>query len=146
MIRFALLAVAVGVSLVPGRVVAQDDTTEVWGRVKTPATVLPFEKGTAQLLLFKYNPNNLDEPAQRVSQFEIKDIKHEKEKVTEKEFKFGKEGRLDPAAGYYVTTYIFQDGKRTHIGELPGGVGLVRVLTDEKPRSRIEIIIREVRR
>src|SRR5437773_1291114 len=88
MIRFALLAVAVGVSLVGGRVAAQDDTTEISGTVRIPATVLPFEKGTAQLLLFKYNPNNLDEPAQRVSEFEIKDIKHEKEKVTEKEFKF----------------------------------------------------------
>src|SRR5687767_9763589 len=123
MSRLAMLAVVVSVSLVGGRGVAQDDTTEISGSVAIPATVLPFEKGTALLILFKYNPYNLDEPAERIQEFEIKDIKHEKEAVTRKDFKFGEKGKLDPNAGYYVTTYIYQNGKRTHIGELPGGVG-----------------------
>ena len=119
------------------------DTAKVTGTLVLPKELDSFDGRVVEILLFKIHPLLADAPADQVEKVELKDFAHTKGTETKKEFVIGAKAKLESDKKYYVTLFILKDGKRTHIGEVPGKF-LCTVLTNGEP-NKVTLKVREVR-
>ena len=142
--RFAL-----GALLLMGTTAIADDkkddtTTKVTGKVIIAKDVGSFAKRTLELRLYGYDPRIADKAADLIDTFEVKDFAHEEGKETTKEFTIGAKGALKPNTKYYVTAFVLDGKKRTHIGQADHvKEPFNKVITDGNPRD-ITLRFREV--
>lgn len=133
---FALVGVAAG----------DKPSTRVEGTFVIPKEVPSFEDRLVEIRLYKHDPRIADTAADLVEKVEIKDFSHTQGKETKKDFAIGAKGTLEPKMGYYVTLFILQKEKRTHIGECEHSKkDLCKVLTQGEP-SKIGLKVREVKK
>ena len=109
-----------GVKTINGKPFDPTPKATVTGTVVLPKDLPSFEGRVVEIRLYKIHPLLADAPATLVDKVEIKDYSHIQGKETETDFVIGGNEKLEPNLMYYVTVFILQDGKRTHIGEVPG--------------------------
>ena len=144
----ALTAAAFCLSLASGLVEATQDkqTTKVEGTFIIPQDIASFDGRVVEIRLYRHDPRIADKPADLVEKVDLTDFSHAKGKETRKDFTIGAKGNLDPKMGYYVTLFILQKDKRTHIGECEHSKrDLCKVLTNGEP-NKITMNVREVRK
>jgi hypothetical protein len=121
-------------------------STKVEGTLVVPKEMPSFTDRLVEIRLYKYDPQLADAAADLVELLEIKDFSHTQGQETRKGFTIGTKGTLEPKMGYYVTLFILQNGKRTHIGECEHSKkDLCRVLTKGEP-DKISLKVREVKK
>jgi hypothetical protein len=121
-----------------------DTTTKVKGVVIIPKEVASFEGRVLELRLYTIDKNIADKAADLVEKVEIKDFKHETGKETKKEFTVGAKGELNARNRYYITAFVLDGEKRTHIGQADHvKEPFNKVLTDGNPRE-VTIRFKEV--
>jgi hypothetical protein len=123
----------------------QDATAALTGTVVVPATLDAFDGRTLELKLWQYDPFLADVSADLVDELIIDDYGHKAGTATQTKFGLGKPADVRDDRAYYLTVFVTQDGKRTHIGELDGKQGLCNVLNRGNP-SAVKMIVREVGR
>ena len=126
--------------------VAGDDdakSTKVTGTVVVPKSVSSFTGRTLEIRLYAYNPFLADVSADLVEKRLQKKFAHTQGKDTTTKFVVGAKGKLNPKLRYYLTVFLLENGKRTHIGEKDGKRGLCKVLTGGNP-NKVRIIARQV--
>ena len=96
-----------------------------------------------EIRLYKHDPRIADQPAGLAEKIELKDFAHGQGKETTKEFVIGAKDNLEPKLGYYVTLFVPEQGRRTHIGECADGKGPCTVLTQGQP-NKASLTVREV--
>jgi hypothetical protein len=143
-----LTAFAVVVSAAAGQSFADDKkddtTTKVTGSVVIPKDVAAFEGRVVELRLYTIEKNLADAAADLVEKVEIKDFKHEAGKETKKEFTIGARGEVKPRNRYYITAFVLDGEKRTHIGQADHvKQPFNTVITDGNPRE-VTIRFKEV--
>lgn len=121
----------------------KDDTSKVTGTFVLPKELDSFDGRVVEILLFKIHPLLADAPADQVEKVEFNDFAHTKGTETKKEFVIGAKAKLESDKKYYVTLFILKDGKRTHMGEVPGKF-LCTVLTNGEP-NKVTMKVKEVR-
>src|SRR5262245_51194662 len=115
---------------------AAEDNAEVTITATVPADTASFTGRVLEARLYKYDPRLADSKADLVEKVEVKGFAHTKGKATVKELALGKKEKVDPKKRYYVTLFVLDGGKRTHMGkcdhvkELPN-----KVLTMGNPRK-----------
>lgn len=127
---------------------AEPVPSKVTGEVVIPADLASFGKLQLEIKLYEYDPKLADAPAKLFDELVIKDYSHAKDKETKTPFVLGEKangGKTNPGRSYYLTVFVTQDGKRTHIGEKDGKPGLCKVLTDGHP-NKVTLVVREVKR
>jgi hypothetical protein len=123
-----------------------EPSTKVEGAFVIPKELASFEGRVVEIRLYKHDPRLADAPANLVEKVEIKDFAHTEGKETKKDFVIGAKGVLEPKMGYYVTLFVLQNEKRTHIGECEHSKkDLCKVLTKGAP-SKISMKVREVKK
>ena len=75
----------------------------------------------------------------------VRDYSHKTGTATQTKFELGKANAVREDRAYYLTVFITQNGKRTHMGEKDGKRGLCKVL-NRGNASTVEMIVREVGR
>ena len=130
-----------GVKTVNGKAI---EAKGVQGVLVIPKTVGSFEGHTLEIKLWEYDPFLADASAKLVDEFGAKTYGHTQGKDTKTTFSVGT--KLEPRQDrrYYITVFVLNDGKRTHIGEQDGKSGLCKVLTQGNPSS-VKMIARAVR-
>ena len=121
----------------------EQDTAKVTGTFVVPKELESFDGRVVEVLLFKIHPLLADAPADLVEKVEFKDFVHTLGTETKKEFLIGAKARLEMDKKYYLTLFILKDGKRTHMGEVPGKF-LCTVLTNGQP-SKVSLTVKMVR-
>jgi hypothetical protein len=119
------------------------DTAKVTGTLVLPKELDSFDGRVVEILLFKIHPLLADAPADQVEKVEVEDFAHTKGTETKKEFVIGAKAELESDKKYYVTLFILKDGKRTHMGEVPGKF-LCTVLTNGEPNN-VTLKAKEIR-
>jgi hypothetical protein len=116
----------------------------VQGELLIPKTIALFEDHRLEIKLWEYDPFLADVSAKLVDEFVLEKYSHRSDKTTKTKFSVG--SKLEPREDrrYYITVFILQDGKRTHIGEQDGKSGLCKVLTQGNP-SLVKMIFRAVK-
>jgi len=132
-----------GVKTINGKPFDPTPKATVTGTVVVPKDVPSFEHRMVEIRLYKIHPLLADAPATLVDKVEIKDYSHTQGQETKTQFVIGGNEKLERNLMYYVTLFILPDGKRTHIGEVPGKF-LCKVLTNGEP-STVTFTVREVR-
>jgi hypothetical protein len=123
----------------------EDKTTKVEGAFVIPKEVSSFEGRLVEIRLYKHDPRIAGKAAELIEKVEIKDFAHVEGKETKKEFTIGSKGKLEPKMGYYVTFFILEKERRTHIGECEHRPkDLCKVLTNGEP-NKIGLKVREVK-
>ncbi len=112
-----------------------DETTRVKAAVRLPAELESFANRTLELRLYSIHPLLADAAADLVEKFENPKFTHTKGQATELDVEVGAKGKLDPQRTYYVTLFVLDGDKRTHMGEKDGKAGLCKVLTAGNPRE-----------
>jgi hypothetical protein len=118
----------------------------VQGEVLLPAGLASFEKLRLEVTLWEYDPRLADASATRFDEVVVKDYAHTKGKDTRTAFTLGEKvngGKTNAGKAYYLTVFVTQRGKRTHIGEKDGKPGLCMVLTDGNP-NEVTLTLRAV--
>lgn len=121
---------------------ADDDSTRVEGTFTLAAEVPSFEGQKVDIRLYEYDPFLADAGATLKDQVEIKDFGHTTGMETKREFVIGAEGKIKPRMSYYVTLFVLDGEKRTHMGKVPGEF-LAKVITEGHPR-KIEMQVKPV--
>lgn len=93
------------------------DTAEVTVTATVPAEAASFTGRVLEARLYKYDPRIADRPADLVEKVEVKGFSHTNGKATVKELSLGKKEKLEPTKGYYLTLFVLDGGKRTHMGK-----------------------------
>jgi hypothetical protein len=120
--------------------------SKVTGEVLLPAGLASFEKLRLEVTLWEYDPRLADASATRFDEVVVKDYAHTKGKETRTAFTLGEnvnDGQTNRGKAYYLTVFVTQGGKRTHIGEKDAKPGLCEVLTDGRP-NEVTLTIRAV--
>lgn len=120
----------------------EKDSAQVTGTFVISKDIDSFAGHVVEIRLFKIHPLLADAPADLVELVEIKEFAHEKGHETKKEFAIGSKAKLEMDKRYYLTLFITKDGKRTHMGEVPGKF-LCTVLTMEEP-SKVEMTVKRL--
>jgi hypothetical protein len=143
--RFALvLALVAGFGTTRGDDKKDDKTTKVTGTAIIPKDLPSFSGRTLELRLYAHDPRVADRAADLVEKVEVKDFKHETGTETKKEFTIGAKGELKPNMKYYVTAFVLDGEKRTHIGQADHvKEPFNKVITDGNPRE-ITVRFKEV--
>jgi hypothetical protein len=115
------------------------------GTVAIPANLASFDGRTLEVKLWQYDPFLADVSADLFDEWIVKDYSHETGTVTKTKFELGKPTAVREDRAYYLTVFIIDNGKRTHMGEKDGKRGLCKVLNRGNPSS-VEMIVREVGR
>jgi hypothetical protein len=121
-------------------------SSKVTGEVLLPSRLASFEKLRLEVTLWEYDPRLADASATRFDEVVVKDYAHTKGKDTRTAFTLGEKvngGKTNAGKAYYLTVFITQGGKRTHIGEKDGKPGLCMVLTDGSP-NEVTLTLRAV--
>ncbi|GGO66026.1 MliC family protein [Bowmanella pacifica] len=127
------------VSMVVNPVAAQ-----VVGEFVIPKSVGSFDGRRLELVLFKYDPRIADKAAQRVDSLVIEDFSHVQEFVTQQDFVLGQNIKLDPQQGYYLTLFVLDGQRRTHMGMCQHSPdNLCKVLTQGGP-LQVDFVINPV--
>jgi hypothetical protein len=119
-------------------------STRVEGTVLVPKEVPSFGKRVVEIRLYSYDPQIAGKAADLVEKVELKDFSHTAGKETRKAFVVGAKGALEPRMRYYLTLFLLEGGRRTHIGECEPGKGPCKVLTDGNP-SKVVVKVRAVK-
>lgn len=136
------------VVLIAHSVAAQDAplTAKVEGVFVLPKDLASFEGRLVEVRLYKYDPRIAGKAADLVEKLDLKGFAHTQGNETKKEFVVGAKNTLEPKMGYYVTLFVLDGAKRTHIGECEHSKNnLCRVLTDKHP-NKISMTLREVKK
>jgi hypothetical protein len=142
--RIAIAALLLAGNAAPADDKKDDTTTKVTGKVIIPKDVGTFSKLKLELRLYAYDPRIADKAADLVDTFEVKDFSHEAGKETAKEFTIGAKGELKPDTKYYVTAFVLDGDKRTHMGQADHvKEPFNKVITDGNPRE-ITVRFKEV--
>lgn len=116
----------------------------VTGTVVVPADLPSFERRALEVKLWQYDPFLADVSADLFAEMIVDDYCHRTGTATKTSFQLGKASLVQADRRYYLTVFVLEGGKRTHIGELDGKRGLCNVLHG-KPNC-VEMIVREVSR
>ncbi len=122
-----------------------DAEAALTGTIVIPADVASFDHRTLEVKLWQYDPFLADVSADLFDELIVKGHSHEAGTVTKTKFELGKPDAVREDRAYYLTVFITQHGKRTHMGEKDGKRGLCKVLSRGNP-STVEMIVREVGR
>ena len=116
----------------------------VRGVMTIPKEIRSFAGHALEIKLWEYDPFLADVSAKLVDEFVLEKYSHRSDKTIKTKFSVG--SQLEPRKDrrYYITVFILQDGKRTHIGEQDGKSGLCKVLTQGNPSS-VKMIVRAVK-
>jgi hypothetical protein len=121
-------------------------STRVEGLLVVPAEVPSFAGRVVEIRLYKFDLRLADKAADLVEKLEIKDFSHQTGTETKRGFVIGDKRKLEARMSYYLTLFLLDQGKRTHIGECRHARGnLCRVLTDGNP-SRVTLDVRPVKK
>ena len=115
------------------------------GTVVIPANLASFDSRTLEVKLWQYDPFLADASADLFDELTVKDYCHETGTDTKTKFELGKPNAVREDRAYYLTVFVTDNGKRTHMGEKDGKRGLCQVLNRGNPSS-VEMIVREVGR
>lgn len=122
------------------------DSTKVEGTFVISKVVASFQSRLVEIRLYKHDPRMADRSADLVEKVELKNFSHTIGKETKKDFMIGTKGELDSKMGYYVTFFILDGDKRTHMGKCEHDKkGIGTVLTYGQPR-KIAIEVNEIKR
>ena len=121
-----------------------DFSTKVTATVKLPESLDSFSGRTLELRLYEYDPLMADGSATLVEKITKKDFSHSKGKSTQLKIVIGAKGKVTSRRNYYLTVYVLNGEKRTHIGEKNGKSGLCKVLTNGHSR-KVKLVVRAVR-
>lgn len=122
---------------------AADTSARVHGEVVLPADLESFAGRGLELRLYKIHPLLADAPADLVDLVMIERFGHETGKETRQAFEIGGEATLEPDKTYYLTCFVLDGDRRTHIGE-PPDKGLCKALTQGHGRE-VTLTARAVR-
>lgn len=143
LVMFGLFLV-VSIAMVPTATSQEEkDTAKVTGTFHLSKELESFDGRVVEILLFKIHPLLADAPADLVEKVELKNFTHTQGAETKKEFVIGSKAKLEKDKKYYLTLFILKDGKRTHMGEVPGKF-LCTVLTNGEP-NKVTLQVRAVR-
>jgi hypothetical protein len=120
--------------------------SKVTGEVVLPAGLASFEKVRLEVTLWEYDPRLADASATRFDEVVVNDYAHTKGKDTRTAFTLGEKvngGKTNAGKAYYLTVFVTQRGRRTHIGEKDGKPGLCMVLTNGSP-NEVKLTLRAV--
>lgn len=106
----------------------------VCGTLVIPAELEAFEDRRLEIRLYRIHRFLADAPADLVDRVEIQPIAHVVGQESCQKFEIGGSVELDEEMTYYITCFILDGDKRTHIGETDDK-DLCRVLTDGRPRQ-----------
>jgi hypothetical protein len=132
-----------GVKTINGKPFDPTPKATVTGTMVLPKDLASFDSRVVEIRLYKIHPLLADAPATLVDKVEIEGYSHTLGTETKTDFVIGGKEKLEPNLMYYVTLFILQDGKRTHIGEVPGKF-MCKVLTNGEPNT-VDFKVREVR-
>lgn len=111
-----------------------------------PTGVPSFAGRTLELQLWEYDPFLADASAKNIGKIIDPNFSHTAGKETRKKFAPGpKPADVKERMGYYVTLFVLDAGKRTHMGERDGNRGISKVLTQGAPKE-IQMIVRDLGR
>ena len=122
-----------------------EDKAALTGKVVIPANLASFDSRTLEVKLWQYDPLLADVSADLVDELMVRDYSHKFGTETNTRFALGKPDAVREDRAYYLTVFVTDNGKRTHMGEKDGERGLCKVLTQGNPDS-VEMIVREVGR
>lgn len=122
---------------------AGDTSARVHGEVVLPAGLESFAGHGLELRLYKIHPLLADAPADLVDRVMIMPFGHETGKETRQAFEIGGTATLEPDKTYYLTCFVLDGDRRTHIGE-PPDKGLCKALTQGHGRE-VTLTARSVR-
>lgn len=122
---------------------AADTSARVHGEVVLPAELESFAGRGLELRLYKIHPLLADAPADLVDLVMIEPFGHETGKETRRAFEIGGKATLEPDKTYYLTCFVLEGDRRTHIGE-PPDQGLCKALTQGHGRE-VTLTARPVR-
>jgi len=135
-------AVLLALGLAEVQAGAEEKTAKVAGTFTVPKELDSIQGQVVEIRLYKIHPMIADKPADLVERVEIKDFNHVKGTETKKEFVIGAKAKLEPEMKYYLTLFILKDGRRTHMGYVPGKF-LITVLTQGNPNT-VAITVKKV--
>ncbi len=95
--------------------------------------------------MWQYDPLLADVSADLFDELVVKGHSHKAGTVTKTKFELGKPDAVRKDRAYYLTVFVTQNGKRTHMGEKDGKRGLCKVLNSDNPNT-VEMIVRKVGR
>jgi hypothetical protein len=133
--------------LVPVSLWAEPVPSKLQVDLVIPAGVASFEGLQLELQLWEYDPLLADAKAMLFDEQKVKNFLHTKGKETRMSYTLGEKangGKTNDRRRYYLTVFLTQDAKRTHIGEKDGKPGLCNVLTDGNP-NKVTMVVREVK-
>lgn len=90
--------------------VKQEDTA-ISGSLTINSDEESFANATAWVRVWEYDPLLADAAAKQFAESRIDDIVHETGKATEIPFSIGGEDQLNAAKKYYLTVFVYRDGK-----------------------------------
>jgi hypothetical protein len=122
-----------------------DKEAALTGTVVIPANLASFDGQTLEVKLWQYDPFLADVSADLFDELIVKDYSHKTGTATRTKFELGKPNAVREDRAYYLTVFVTDNGKRTHMGEKDGKMGLCKVLNKGNPSS-VEMIVREVGR
>ena len=120
--------------VVPASFAEEKPTSKVEGTFNFPKDVASFNGRLLEIRLYKYDPRLADKPADLVEKIELKDFKHVNGTETKKAFVIGAKAELETDRNYYLTFFVLDGNKRTHMGKCEhdkNGIG--KVLTNGNP-------------
>jgi hypothetical protein len=124
---------------------AAEDTAEVKITATVPADTASFTGRVLEVRLYRYDPRLADRMADLVEKVEVKGFAHSKGKATVKELALGRKEKLDAKMGYYLTLFVLDGGKRTHMGKCDHvKEPFNKVLTMGNPR-KVKAAINEIK-
>jgi len=115
------------------------------GTVTIPANLASFDGRTLEVKLWQYDPFLADVSADLFDELVVKDYSHKTGTDTKTKFELGEPNAVREDRAYYLTVFVTDGGKRTHMGEKDGKGGLCKVL-NRGDHSSVEMIVREVGR
>lgn len=122
------------------------ETAKVEGTFVIPKEVGSFAGRVVEIRLYKYDPRIADRAADLVEKVELPDFAHAAGTETKKAFVVGAKADLDPRASYYLTFFVLDGGKRTHMGKCRHDKqGIGKVLTNGHPRA-VTVDVAEIKR
>ena len=122
------------------------NSAKVEGVFVIPKEVASFDGRLVEIRLYQYDPRIAGKAADLVEKVEFRDFSHTAGKETKKEFVIGAKADVDPKRSYYVTFFILEKEKRTHMGKCDHDKdGIGKVLTNGQPKI-VSIKVAEIKR
>jgi hypothetical protein len=113
-----------------------DGTARVTGVATVPASAASFTGRVLEIRLYKYDPRIADKGADLVEKVEVMGLSHTKGEATSRKFSLGGKEKLEKGMGYYITLFVLDGGKRTHMGRCEHvKEPFNKVLTNGMPRG-----------